>query len=58
MTKSEILGLLGPLDDDETISICIADDAEHLDEVEPGSLLDIVDCGYVARQHVLYVKPR
>jgi len=58
MTKKEMLEWLVDVADDAVISVCIADEAENLDDLEPGSLLDIKDSGFVAGQHVLYVNPR
>ena len=57
MTKSEIMNLLQDVPDDSPIEVCISDSAEHLDELEAGSLLNIVDGGFIAGRHVLYVEP-
>jgi hypothetical protein len=45
--------------DDEDVKIIIADGAEHLDELEEGSVLSIEDTGYNAqlRSRVIYVMP-
>jgi hypothetical protein len=56
-TKKTILELMEPWGPNEPIAIVLADGVEHLDELEPGSVLKVVDGGFVAGMHCLYVEP-
>jgi hypothetical protein len=58
MTKRDILDLMESWSEDAEVDACLADGVEHLDELEPGSLLQIVDGGFTSRRYVLYVEPR
>jgi hypothetical protein len=60
MTKAELFTKLEYVSEDENISVVIADGVEHLDELEPGSVLNIVEIGYAgpAVGHTLLVEPR
>lgn len=59
MKLSELIKAMEQHSDDPDIKIVIADGAEHLDELEPGSVLTIEDTGYshVLRSPVIYVMP-
>jgi hypothetical protein len=60
MTKAELFTALEHVDESENVVVVIADHAEHLDELEPGSVLDIKEFGYggPAVGHTLIVEPR
>lgn len=42
MTKKEILAALDAVGDDDEVSVVISEGSEHLDELEPGSVLKTV----------------
>lgn len=58
MNKQELIKALNQTDGDD-VKVVIADGAEHLDELEEGSVLTIEDTGYSHRLNgpVIYVIP-
>lgn len=57
MRKRDLIQAFAHAEDDDDIRVVIADGAEHLDELEEGSVLTIEDTGFVRGMHVIYVIP-
>lgn len=59
MTKKDIIEIMSPWNDAEEVSIIIAEGSEHLDELEVGSLLTVVDGTWSTRTGAaLIVEPK
>lgn len=59
MNVAELKKFLDQFADDADVVCVVADGAEHLDELEEGSIMTIEDTGFsgAIRKPVLYVQP-